>query len=547
LSDSFVWRRRREKGPATSVRRHAHAELDKPRGSVAPVPVSDVPYLRTFTPELGPALLRLVAALNGFEPPPAEGFDYCELGCGNGDTLATLAAANPGSHFIGVDIDPGHVAFATGHAARGGLDNVRFLQRDIEALRLDELPDLDFVCAHGVVSWVGPATRDAVIALAAAKLKPGGLLHVSYNALPGWAALEPLRRLIQDGAADGEGDSLERARRGFTLAKLLRDAGAGYFAYNPNAAAMIDTMAKVGLPYVAHEYLGSHWHPMYFADVARLMAAHGLHYAGQLPLHQNYRESALGPALVELFKNVTDRVTFESLKDFAINELFRRDIYVKGRAGPVADVARRYLETTPFGSLVAADKIQRELRLPHCTLQLTGPLFDAFIPALAERASTLAELAARNDLSIFKPEQLREALVYAALGGQILPMRRPTSKIKADANGLFRFSLDYNRMILQQPLSMKHPIVLAVPSAGTGLLLSMLEAVCLRIVTSVSAVERPAWIRAFVERQPLKLHVADRPVEDPEEQARVLSAELTQVCDKRLPKLLELGVLEEVA
>lgn len=509
--------------------------------------MSDVPYLRTFTPELGPALLRLAAALNGFSPPPAEGFEYCELGSGNGDTLATLAAANPGSRFTGVDIDPAHVAFATGLAARGGLQNVRFLQRDIEALRPGDLPDLDFVCAHGVLSWVAPSTRDAAIALAAAKLKPGGLLHVSYNALPGWAALEPLRRLIQDGAAAGEGDGTERARRGFTVAKLLRDAGAGYFEHNPNAGAMIDTMAKAGLPYVAHEYLVPHWHPMYFADVARLMASHGLHYAGQLPLYLNFRETALPPALTKLLGDVTDRVTYEGLKDYAINELFRRDIYVKGDASPSAGVAHRYLEATPFGSLVAAGRIQREARLPHGTLPLTGPLFDALIAALAERARTLPELSAVDALRAFKPEQIREALIYAAIGGQILPMQRTTSKAAPAADGLFRFPLEYNRTILEQPLTPKHPTVLAVPAAGTGLVLSMLETVCLRILTSVPPAERPAWIRAFVERRPLALHVADRQVEEPEEQAGVLSAELARVCRETLPKLLELGVLEQAS
>src|SRR5262245_25440041 len=125
----------------------------------APEYSTDVTYLRTFTNDLSPAMLRLVAALNGFAPPPADGFDYCELGCGNGDTTATLAAANPGARFIGVDINPGHVAFANGLAARGGLTNVRFLERDFEALLEEALPSLDFVCAHGVLSWVSPAKR----------------------------------------------------------------------------------------------------------------------------------------------------------------------------------------------------------------------------------------------------------------------------------------------------------------------------------------------------------------------------------------------------
>ena len=177
-----------------------------------------------------------VAALNGFAPPPAEDFDYCELGSGNGDTTATLAAACPRARFVGVDINPEHVAFARGLARRGGLGNVRFLERDFEALARDALPDFDFVTAHGLLSWISPAKRRALIAFAAAKLKPGGLLYVSYNALPGWAAVEPLRRLMLESSAGVAGSSLERARRGRRPRGCSSDAGAGVLHEQPGGA-----------------------------------------------------------------------------------------------------------------------------------------------------------------------------------------------------------------------------------------------------------------------------------------------------------------------
>ena len=56
-----------------------------------------------------------------------------------------------------------------------------------------------------------------------------------------------------------------------------------------------------------------------------------LHFAGVVPLHQNFRDTAVPEALEKVFADATDRLTFESLKDFAINEFFRRDVYVKGR------------------------------------------------------------------------------------------------------------------------------------------------------------------------------------------------------------------------
>lgn len=506
--------------------------------------LTDVAYVRQFCGDLSPARLRLAVALNGFRPPPGEEFDYCELGAASGDTTCTLAAAYPRARFVGVDINPEHVAVGNALARRGGLGNVRFLERDFEALRPEDVPELDYVCAHGVWSWIAPAKRRAVLELASARLKPGGLLHVSYNALPGWAAVEPLRRLMLDASAAVAGGSLERARHGLGFAKLLADAGAGYFATNPAARTMLATMLAEGLPYVAHEYFHAHWHPMYFADVAREMAAADLHFIAQLPLYLNYRDLTIPPPLMGLFEGVTDRLAFEGLKDFAVNEFFRRDVYIKGAAARSATSTSEYLDATPFGTLTRAEPLEREVRLPHYTLRFAGPVFDALIPALSERSATVLELSRAPELAAFALERLRESLLHLALGERVVPMQRSTTPALAAEPGRCRAPLAYNRMILEQRLSAEIPIVLASDAAGTGLTIPMLEAVCLRLVTEVEPPGEEAWIRAFVARQPLRLRVGDSSIDGGEAQVRVLTEQLRQFRAKRLPKLLELGILE---
>src|SRR5580698_7347425 len=107
--------------------------------------VTDVTYVRSFEPDLSPARLRLVAALNGFTPPPADDFDYCELGSAHGDTTAALAAAYPSARFVGVDINPDHIASANRLSQRGELTNIRFLLQDFEELPRERLPGFDFI------------------------------------------------------------------------------------------------------------------------------------------------------------------------------------------------------------------------------------------------------------------------------------------------------------------------------------------------------------------------------------------------------------------
>jgi SAM-dependent methyltransferase len=516
--------------------------------------VTDVAYARTFVTELAPSALALVAAMNGVAAPSTETFDYCEVGCGNGDTLAILAAANPNGRFVGVDLNAEHVAFAEGLAARGGLDNLRFVAHDFADLAPDALPPLDFLAMHGVASWVGPAKRQALLRLASERLKPGGLMYVSYNALPGWAALEPLRRLMIEHGARVGGSTLDRARAGVELAQRLCDAKSVYFTSHPTAQSMLALMRKAGLRYVAHEYFHAHWQPMYFADLAREMAATGLAYVGQSPLSLNVRALALPPALKELAQSCgDDRLAIESLKDFALNEFFRYDVFAKGGAPRSAAATREFFDGTPFGALVATTQLQRELRLPHYTLQFTGPLFDALIAALARGAATARELAETPELAEFGVHRIGDALQNLTLGGQVSPMRarRPAPLPSGGARGRrHRVPLAHNRAVLEQELSREHPLVLAAPATGNGVPLSMLEAVCVRLLTEVDEGDverRAAWLHALVARAPLRFVSGAERSNDPAALVAAISRELDRFCEVRLAKLVELGVIEPVA
>jgi len=501
--------------------------------------LTDVAYVRQFVKELSPPLLRAACALGGAAPPPEDGFDYCELGCGTGDTVNTLAAAYPAARFVGVDFNAEHVALARETAARGGLGNVRFLERDFAELAAgDGLPSFDYVCAHGVLAWIAPATRAAMLDFAAAHLAPGGVLYVSYNAMPGWAAVEPLRRLLLDASAHVEGTSVDRARAGLAVARALADARAEYFESNPAAREMLATAAQAGLPYVAHEYLGSAWQPRYFADVAAEMAARGLRFAGQLPLYLGDRELALPASSAPLLRGVDDRLAYERLKDFATNEFFRGDLYRRdGAAGdsaaPGEAPARAFLDGTRFGTLVPADAVKRQVRLRHHVLAFEGPLYDALVERLAREPCTVAELARHPELGPHGADAVREAVRRLLLGEQVTPMREAPPPPAAA----------YNRAILEQRLSARTPVVLASPAAGTGIVVSTLHAVALRLLTGVPPADREPWIRAFVARQPLSLQVAGRPVVSPDEQAAVLAQEVDRFARQRLPRLVALGVV----
>jgi SAM-dependent methyltransferase len=505
--------------------------------------VTDVTYVRGFEKSLSPTYLRLCAAVNGFDVPAKDTFDYCELGCAYGDTTIALAASYPEARFVGIDLNAEHVASATASAKGGAVDNVRFIEGDFETLDHGDFPEFDYITAHGVLSWIGPQKRKAVLDFLSSKLKPGGLAYVSYNTLPGWAAVEPLRQLILARAALSPGSTLEGAKLGLEFAKALNQAGAYYFSGNPAAKAMLETMEKAGLHYVVHEYLHAHWVPMYFAQLAAEMAASDLYFVGQLPLYLNFRDVSIPSTLTSLFGQITERLAFEGLKDFALNTYFRSDVFVKGRPTHKGSATDAYFKATPFGMLEDEGVFRGEAILPNHTLRYTGPVYDALVPALRAGAQTIATLVARPELATFGARRIREAVTHLLLGECVSPMVEPTH---APAGELRKLGVPsaYNRFVLQRGLESETPTVLASRAAGNGVRLSKIDAAALTCFLEVDRAHQTEWLRRFCRDAVSYLVVGDRVITDPAEREANVLAEVEKFRATRLPKLVELGIVK---
>jgi tRNA (guanine-N7-)-methyltransferase len=115
-----------------------------------------------------------------------------EIGFGNGETLATLAAAHPERDCLGIEVHRPGIGHLMLRAKELGLANVRIVCRDaVEVLdRCLAEASLDEVLLYFPDPW--PKKRhhkrrivqSAFVALVASRLKPGGLLHMATDWLP---------------------------------------------------------------------------------------------------------------------------------------------------------------------------------------------------------------------------------------------------------------------------------------------------------------------------------------------------------------------------
>jgi SAM-dependent methyltransferase len=69
------------------------------------------------------------------------GISALDLGCGHGLALQMLAERFPASSFVGYDLSTEAVTHASGEAATRGLENVRFVARDLSTFDVDAEPE----------------------------------------------------------------------------------------------------------------------------------------------------------------------------------------------------------------------------------------------------------------------------------------------------------------------------------------------------------------------------------------------------------------------
>jgi SAM-dependent methyltransferase len=373
-------------------------------------PVAE-PYPPSWHGFLSPAHLRTVFALMGvaWEVDADTPLQIADIGCGTGYSTQVLAAGNPGCQVVGLDYNPGHIAEARSIAREARLDNLRFIEADLaeaDTRLADELPDLDLVTVHGLWSWVDDSVREGVLRLLRRRLKPGGVVLLSYNALPGAAGSLGLARLVRSplqSAADPR-EGLARA------ARLVERLVAAEPAHLPTSGwrRMLLGETKGARPgYLMHEFQTAHWRPAFHADVAAAMSEVRCEYVGSATIDENFPQMSLSPEQRVLWEEAGDAASRELVFDLCVPRAFRRDVFVRGLRRVPRDPtveALTFIETTQVRGEPVLRTQSGEARLPA---DLAGSLREA----LRRGPATIRELRALPGCGRATPSELVALLI----------------------------------------------------------------------------------------------------------------------------------------
>jgi SAM-dependent methyltransferase len=496
--------------------------------------VTDTPYLPGYYRQQSPLHLHLACLLGGVAGlplGPGEPLCYLELGCGQGFGAVALAACNPDWHVTGIDFNPSHIAAARSLAAAAGIANAEFVEADLATVAdsplLATIPQADVASLHGLWSWVADPVRNGIVRLLGNKVRPGGIVQISYNALPAWQGGLGLQRLIYESGRRSAGRSPARATAGFEIVRALVEAEAWHLREPALVRSLLDRATHSPAAYLAHEYINAVWRPCFHADVAAALAEAKLEWVASAHLLENFPTLALSDEARAVVNRFDDPPMRELIKDMCLTRGLRQDVFVRGAQRLTAQERDEALAEIVLGALCTEAQFVWAIDAPAGKATLEREFFSPVVAALAHGPRRVRDLLALPEL----PRHDNPAELVGVLVGsdQALPLRAPPCAPAAPAIRLNRIAA--RRFV--RPDDLGSGMALATTGTGAPLPCSMLDLFVAARLLDGAAPAAEAWAAMLGK---------ERSAEEREQ----LGAFIARILDERVPIWRRLGALAEI-
>lgn len=495
--------------------------------------VADIGYTYGYYPELNPLRVRL-AFLNAGLVPPDMG-TACELGFGQGIS-ANLHAAASVIQWHGTDFNPSQAAFAQELASTAGAGAQLFDEAFDAFCNRPDLPAFDYIGLHGIWSWISDENRAVIVDFVRRRLKVGGVLYISYNTQPGWAAMVPMRDLLTQHAevlgSDGVG-IVHRIDSALAFVDQLLAVNPTYARANPQVTERIQKIKEQNRHYLAHEYFNRDWQPMAFAKMAQWLAPAKLQWG----CSANYLDAIdainLTAEQQALLASIPDAMFRQAVRDFCVNQQFRKDYWVKG--------AR---QLTPLDQAEAL-RAQRVMLIQPCTevsLKVTGGLGEAtlqeavynpILDLLADyKPKSLGQLEQALQASGISFSQIWQSIMVLSGSGALLAVQDDAYIAKA------KKSTDrINALLMHKARSNNELHYLASPVTGGGITASRFHQ--LFLLAKTQGRKQPqdwaSFVWSILAMQGQCLVKEGRTLQAPEENLAELQRQALEFAEKWLP------------
>ncbi|MFS2161954.1 methyltransferase regulatory domain-containing protein [Pseudomonas sp. Pseusp122] len=426
---------------------------------------TDVGYTYGYYREINPVYQRYCLLLRGVSSVESTTAHHCELGFGQGVSVNIHAAANPG-HYVATDFNPAHASYASDLASSFNSSARLYDDSFEQLLARDDLPQFDSISLHGIWTWISRDNHKLITEFARRHLKPGGVLYVSYNCMPGWSPQAPLRQLftLHDRFVSASTGAVARVDAALKFSEELLAAKPLYGQAVPGLEGKLQTVMGQNRNYVAHEYFNRDWNCMYFTDVVDALAPAKLDYVCTATPQDTVDAINLSVEAQAFLNGIEHPIMREQARDYFVNQQFRKDMYIRGASPlPLGEQRERMLNTR-FVLMQSADSVPTKVTGVFSEATLQHDIYGPLIEALASKAytpKTLRQLAAALPSPTFSA--VSQAIAVLVGMGAVAPCQSEAAEKQVHAR-----CTALNQHLCQQAFFEKRAEFLASPVTGGG-------------------------------------------------------------------------------
>lgn len=292
--------------------------------------------------------------------------------------------------------------------------------------------------------------------------------------------------------------------------------------------------------YLAHEYFNRDWLPMPFSRMAAWLAPTKLDYACSAHYLDHVDAINLSTEQLALLTEISDPMFRQTVRDFCVNQQFRRDYWVKGARKLNAQEQARALRAVRVILVTSRSDVSLKVAgsLGDATMQeaVYGPILDALADHQPKTLAEVEQVVAGKANFI----QLVQAVMVLTGAGCLLAVQDEavTAQARSCCDRL-------NARLLDKARGSGELNYLASPVTGGGVTVGRFQQLFLSAMRQ--GITQPADWAAFVwqilAEQNQRLIKEGKTLETPEENLAELTAQAREFAEKRLPILKALQIL----
>ena len=440
--------------------------------------VTDIDYTYGHYKELNPHLAQFVMSYAGIAGSKLK--TACELGFGQGISL-NINAASTDIQWYGTDFNPSQVLNAKHLSSYYDVDTKFFDDDFISFMKRDDLPKFDFISLHGIWSWISDQNRDTIAEFIRTRLNVGGIVYLSYNTLPGWNQMIPIRNLMidfMDAMTSPKDSSSTRVADTLESMDKLSKLDPRYFLSNPTGKKKLEELSDQNKSYVAHEYFNRDWKAMNFSDVSNILGNSKTEYVASANLLENISVLNLTPAQDKYLGTIESISLKETIRDYLLNQTFRKDYWVKGQ---VALSAEERIRTLDEFHLIAAQSLSNFEYKIKCNIgdaNLTETIYKPIIDLMSDnKVRSINEIRSKlsHDGSL-ETQQILEAL-YILVGIDALSLAYEHEHAKRNVKN----TKNLNNAFIERSVEATYVNYLVSPLTGSGIPVGRVEQIFLHL------------------------------------------------------------------